>query len=336
VLTPWISENQSFVVAPKIATGTSTIANGAVGPIWVTITGTNFKINPSSTSELTVNVGSTGLNYAGLACSSATEMRVQFNGTAVAGDVTIQANTSRFDPASASVSNTLTITVSGPVTVTASSNGIATATGSTMITLGQAITGLAAGDIVVNKGGVALVKDTGYTLAADLTGPTFGITFLAAAALDNTSVVTVVMTKAGYAINGGDPITVANTIATTLSIGDSYGGGKVAYIDGTGQHGLIAAPSDQGSDIWDNAVTLCTGLVLNDYSDWYLPSKDELNKLYLSKSAWVSDFAVAYYWSSSEYEGNSQYGWAQEFGGSGSSDSYGKWNSFHVRAVRTF
>jgi hypothetical protein len=44
-------------------------------------------------------------------------------------------------------------------------------------------------------------------------------------------------------------------------------------------------------------------LVLGGYSDWYLPSKDELNKLYLNKVA-VGGFASYYYWSSSE---DSQY-----------------------------
>jgi len=96
--------------------------------------------------------------------------------------------------------------------VTASSNGIATATGKTTITLGQVITGLAAGDIVVKKGATALVKGTDYTLSSDLTGTTFDITFLAPAALNNTSAVTVEITKTGYTINSGTAIAVGNTI----------------------------------------------------------------------------------------------------------------------------
>ena len=55
-------------------------------------------------------------------------------------------------------------------------------------------------------------------------------------------------------------ITVANTIAAPLSIGDSYQGGIIAYIDGTGQHGLIAAPSDQSIEIvWYNGSYTVTG-----------------------------------------------------------------------------
>ena len=78
--------------------------------------------------------------------------------------------------------------------------------------MGQAITGLASGDIVVKKDGTELVYGTDYTLSADLSGATFIIAFMSSAALANGSVVTVEMTKAGYAINGGDAIAVANTI----------------------------------------------------------------------------------------------------------------------------
>lgn len=63
-----------------------------------------------------------------------------------------------------SVYSTATQATTAPVTaVTASSNGIATSTGTTTITLGQAITGLIAGDIVVKKGGSTLVLGTEYT-----------------------------------------------------------------------------------------------------------------------------------------------------------------------------
>jgi hypothetical protein len=169
---------------------------------------------------------------------------------------------------------------------------------------------------------------------------------------------------------------------TTIAIGQSYQGGKIAYIlqagdygyDATMQHGLIAAPSDQGAssqwgcegteisgadgtaigtgaqntlDIMNGCLTpgagaqgiaarLCGDLVLGGYSDWYLPSRDELWKLYINKVAiggFASSYTSNYYWSSTE--GNNYSAWELAFldGYQGFSS---KFNYGRVRAVRSF
>ncbi len=130
-------------------------------------------------------------------------------------------------------------------------------------------------------------------------------------------------------------------------------------------HGLIAASSDQSTGIqWYNgssvstgatgmaigtgnsntntivtvlgagsyAAILCSLLNLNGYSDWYLPSKDELNKLYINRVA-IGGFAIGYYWSSSEDDFISA--WAQAFT-HGSPNISDKDATNRVRAVRTF
>jgi hypothetical protein len=141
--------------------------------------------------------------------------------------------------------------------------------------------------------------------------------------------------------------------------------GDPGYIAGQ-THGLIAAPNDQslgtewgcygtsisgadGSAIGTGAqntidivagcatagiaAKLCSDLVLNGYSDWYLPSKEELNKLFLNQSE-IHGFADYYYWSSTEGSNNTAWG---QFFRDGSQLEIVKSHPFNnVRAVRTF
>jgi len=68
------------------------------------------------------------------------------------------------------------------------------------------------------------------------------------------------------------------------------------------------------------------------YDDWFLPSKDELNLLYLNNEA-VGGFANSIYWSSTAYDSNDA--WLQFFDlGYQSGNSNG--NPVRVRAVRAF
>jgi hypothetical protein len=134
-------------------------------------------------------------------------------------------------------------------------------------------------------------------------------------------------------------------ISTALIIGDFYEGGVIFYLDATGEHGLISALVDQSFEAeWgcqptvvngansivigtgeqntldiigacnstDIAASLCSNLVLNDYSDWFLASKDELNELYKNRGE-VNETALVNggdkledteYWSSSHDASN--------------------------------
>ena len=90
------------------------------------------------------------------------------------------------------------------------------------------------------------------------------------------------------------------------------------------------------------AADLCANYTDGTYSDWFLPSKDELNEMYVNKTA-ISFTAIAnggggfvnqYYQSSTEVNANSV--WSQSLG-SGWQASYSSKSSINrVRAVRAF
>lgn len=121
--------------------------------------------------------------------------------------------------------------------------------------------------------------------------------------------------------------------------GDSYGGGTIAYVLQSGDvgyvsgefHGIVVAPSDQSSGIvWGTttanvstvntmlqgaqntaniisvngagsyAAKLCSDLTIGAYSDWILPSYDDLIAIYSSKSV-LSGFTTGNYWTSTQY-----------------------------------
>jgi hypothetical protein len=80
------------------------------------------------------------------------------------------------------------------------------------------------------------------------------------------------------------------------------------------------------------AIQVAADYTNNGKTDWHLPSKDELNQMYVNKVA-VGDFAIAIYWSSSENDAATA--WYQGFGG-GYQDDADKEFSDRVRPVRAF
>jgi hypothetical protein len=98
---------------------------------------------------------------------------------------------------------------------------------------------------------------------------------------------------------------------------------------GTGAANTAVVSSTCGAG---TAARLCADLVLNGYSDWYLPSRDELNKLYINRSS-IGGFTTGYYWSSSELIAFNA--WNFNFY-DGSAYGYNKGATLYVRAVRAF
>lgn len=154
-------------------------------------------------------------------------------------------------------------------------------------------------------------------------------------------------------------------VEESIAVGKYYAGGIIFYVDGSGQHGLIASESNQSSAIrWyngnyvivhasensvgqgklntdsiitvqgtsDYAASICAQLSLNGYSDWFLPSRNELNLLYQQRNQ-IGGFTEGYYWSSTEYD--TVHAWNQYFP-FGPQYYADKADSACVRAVRAF
>ncbi|MBU1718124.1 MAG: hypothetical protein KKA07_03530, partial [Bacteroidetes bacterium] len=152
------------------------------------------------------------------------------------------------------------------------------------------------------------------------------------------------------------------TGTTQVVVGDWFHGGRVIYIDGTGE-GLIATQQNQSTSAkwgcWgvsipgatsnsDGAANtaaivascssspiaagICDELTMNYYSDWFLPAKDQLNYLYLQKDI-VGGTLWDQYWSSTEYNDLEA---KRQYFSNGTQSNVSKNTYLYVRCVRSF
>ncbi len=85
------------------------------------------------------------------------------------------------------------------------------------------------------------------------------------------------------------------------------------------------------------AAALCDDLVLGGYDDWFLPSKDELNLVFMNLARTGQYiFKGSRYWSSSQLESNSDRTWIQYFDSDGMFFYGDKKVTCFVRPVRSF
>jgi hypothetical protein len=160
---------------------------------------------------------------------------------------------------------------------------------------------------------------------------------------------------------------VAETAAKNkkMQVGQTYGGG---IIFDSGEHGLIASIDNgeskraqwgcTGTEVGETesgigtgkentkkiivtcrttgsaeiAARLCNQAIIDGYSDWFLPSKEELNLLYENKEI-IGGYEHGYYWSSSEF--SADFAWYQHFD-FGFQDYLKKDFSYYYRPIRAF
>ena len=154
----------------------------------------------------------------------------------------------------------------------------------------------------------------------------------------------------------------------TYKIGDTGPGGGIIFYDKGNNSGgwqyLEAAPADITKTQWQSSSTdisgtqdtigsgkentrllirgtvraamICEQYSLGGFQDWFLPSKGELDLMYINLKMIrnMGNFVDDWYWSSTQA---SRYNaWGQQFSG-GAQDSYrGKDNTYSVRPIRQF
>ncbi|MFW5768058.1 MAG: DUF1566 domain-containing protein, partial [Bacteroidota bacterium] len=102
--------------------------------------------------------------------------------------------------------------------------------------------------------------------------------------------------------------------------------GANSLTDGTYNTGIIVEEYGEG----DYPAYICDTLTAYGYSDWYLPSKNELNAMYEQKDT-LGSFENYAYWSSTEAGENEA--WVQNFD-NGNQSAYLKSTSAYIRCVR--
>ena len=128
----------------------------------------------------------------------------------------------------------------------------------------------------------------------------------------------------------------AGIIWATADYQSSASSGAYGMAIGTGNQNTIHIVAQNGAGT-TYAAGLARACADGGYNDWYLPSRDELDKLYVNRAA-IGGFnatAGSWYWSSSEQEPYPNGAESQDFA-NGLSDYWLKSLLYRVRAVRAF
>jgi hypothetical protein len=118
--------------------------------------------------------------------------------------------------------------------------------------------------------------------------------------------------------------------------------GATGKAEGTGATNTTTIIAVQGATEISYAAGLARAYSGGGYDDWFLPSKDELNQMFTNKATinttasanGGSNFAINYFWSSTEYDSNNA--WVQNFNNGSQYGDDKFYTSFSVRAVRAF
>ena len=146
----------------------------------------------------------------------------------------------------------------------------------------------------------------------------------------------IVFFNKGNSTGGWQYLETATSDQSTASawgcVGTSIPGTQLAVGSGEANTSLIVAGCSEASF----AAKLCNDLVSGGQTDWFLPSRDELNLMYknLHTNNQGNFNTSSVYWSSTENDGNSA--WGFYFGAGYAYYYYDEDGPNYVRAVRAF
>jgi len=202
-----------------------------------------------------------------------------------------------------------------------------------------------------SKGGTIIVS--GLTNGTSYTFTIFATNSRGNSAVSNNSNAVVPnLPEIGELLQGGyyfGSTTVDNVLYGLICSSNTSGETNAAW----GGYNHITPGADSVSDGYQNTLDLlndtgythpaaefCRNLTIGGYTDWYLPSKNELALLRTRTDAIVAagagPFAPNWYTSSTEYNNDTIFEWVQGFSlGNNASNGY-KNTEYHVRAIRRF
>jgi hypothetical protein len=235
------------------------------------------------------------------------------------GSITIADGGSSFSSASGSISTTGYGTSATSLTLTLTSSSIISAS-VFKVTVESTLSTCA-------TGGVCNIGDT---------GPGGGIVFYKAvtafACGPTLSDSCLYLESAPSNWSGGSDsaISISWSGNTTQSVGTGGGDTATATAIGWGYRNTLAAIAQ--SNTANKVITRARAYNGGGRNDWFVPSKDELNQLYIRKAT-VGGFSSTSYWSSSEFSSTNV--WEQDFG-NGNQWNNGKSGGDTLRPIRAF